>query len=76
VPDADHGPDIALPFDEPGPPPVAAPMAAPPAWAPPPTASAPLPAAAPLPVSTTCPQCLSPVLPGDVFCGVCGYRLK
>ena len=39
-------------------------------------ALAPLPAAAPLPVSTTCPQCLSPVLPGDVFCGVCGYRLK
>ena len=37
---------------------------------------APLPAAAPLPAPTTCAQCLSPVSPEDVFCGVCGYRLK
>jgi hypothetical protein len=74
------GTDISLPFDEP-PPAAAAPpsYAAPPAWAPPPTPSpaiAPLPPAAPLPAITTCPQCLSPVTPDDVFCGVCGYRLK
>ena len=53
--------------------------AAPPAWTPPPAAApsvAPLPAAAPLPAPTTCAQCLSPVSPDDVFCGVCGYRLK
>jgi hypothetical protein len=37
---------------------------------------APLPAAAPLPAPTTCAQCLSPVSPEDVFCGICGYRLK
>ena len=23
-----------------------------------------------------CPQCLSPVAPDDVFCGVCGYKMK
>ena len=74
-------PDIELPFDEPAPAPPAVPSyAAPPAWAPPPVAPAPsvapLPAAAPLPAPTTCAQCLSPVSPDDVFCGVCGYRLK
>jgi len=74
-------PDIELPFDEPAPAPPAVPSyAAPPAWAPPPAARAPsiapLPAAAPLPAPTTCAQCLSPVSADDVFCGVCGYRLK
>jgi len=72
-------PDIALPIDEPTPPAVPS-YAAPPAWTPPPAAAsppiAPLPAAAPLPAPTTCAQCLSPVSPEDVFCGVCGYRLK
>jgi len=29
-----------------------------------------------MPAPTTCAQCLSPVSPEDVFCGVCGYRLK
>jgi hypothetical protein len=74
-------PDIELPFDEPAPAPPAVPSyAAPPAWTPPPAkpapSVAPLPAAAPLPAPTTCAQCLSPVSPDDVFCGVCGYRLK
>jgi hypothetical protein len=74
-------PDIELPFDEPAPAPPAVPSyAAPPAWTPPPAkpapSVAPLPAAAPLPAPTTCAQCLSPVSPEDVFCGVCGYRLK
>lgn len=41
-----------------------------------PPAAGPLPAAAPLPAATTCPQCLSAISPEDVFCGVCGYRLK
>ena len=84
-------PDIALPFDDepaaaaPAPAPS---YSAPPAWAPPPTAASPvapavaaptpaaLPPAPPLPPPTTCPQCLSSVTPEDVFCGVCGYRLK
>ncbi len=35
-----------------------------------------LPPAPPLPPITTCAQCLSSVTPDDVFCGVCGYRLK
>ncbi len=35
-----------------------------------------LPPAPPLPPITTCPHCLSAVTPDDVFCGVCGYRLK
>jgi hypothetical protein len=76
-------PDIELPFDEPAPapaPPAVPSYAAPPAWTPPPAAPAPsaasLPAATPLPAPTTCAQCLSPVSPDDVFCGVCGYRLK
>jgi len=82
--DASTGdPDIELPFDEPAPtptPPTVPSYAAPPAWAPPPAATAPsvapLPAPAPMPAPTTCAQCLSPVSPEDVFCGVCGYRLK
>jgi len=83
-------PDIALPFDEPAAavPAPAPSYSAPPAWAPPPTTPSPvapgagapspaaLPPAPPLPPPTTCPQCLSPVTPEDVFCGVCGYRLK
>jgi hypothetical protein len=82
---AQHGsvsgdPDIALPFDEPPAPSPAPSYNAPPAWAPPraeaPPAVAPLPPAPPLPAATTCPQCLSAVTPEDVFCGVCGYRLK
>jgi len=72
-------PDIELPFDAPAPAPVPS-YAAPPAWTPPPAVAppsvAPLPPASPLPAATTCPQCLSPVTPEDVFCGVCGYRLK
>ncbi len=44
-----------------------------PAYVPPPAQ----PAAAPaMPAASTCPQCLSPVTGEDVFCGVCGYRLK
>jgi hypothetical protein len=68
--------DIDLPFD----PPAAAATpnpgyGAPPAWKAPPEA-APPPPAPPPPAATTCPQCLSPISPDDVFCGVCGYRLK
>ena len=80
VPDED--PDISLPFDEaPAPaaaaaaPPPNPAYASPPAWKAPP-AVAPLPPATPLPAATTCPQCLSGISPDDVFCGVCGYRLK
>ena len=61
-------------------PPAAIPSQAPPAYAPPayePPAYVPPPMAAPAPVAAaTCPQCLSPVTGDDVFCGVCGYRLK
>ena len=73
-------PDIALPFDD-----VEATRPAPmgaaaPAWAAPPVApvAAPTPAVEPPspPAMAACPQCLSPVTPDDVFCGVCGYRLK
>ncbi len=74
----DEDPDISLPFDEApaaaAPPPNPA-YASPPAWKAPP-AAAPLPPAAPLPAATTCPQCLSSISTDDVFCGVCGYRLK
>ena len=78
VPDED--PDISLPFDEAPAPAAAAPppspaYASPPAWKAPPGAT-PLPPATPLPAATTCPQCLSGISPDDVFCGVCGYRLK
>jgi hypothetical protein len=73
-------PDIALPFDDVvAPPPVRPvappPFASPPAYVPPP-AQPPLPAASPPAATTTCPQCLSAVTPDDLFCGVCGYRLK
>ena len=72
---------LPLSAQQPAPAPPAVPSyAAPPAWTPPPVTPAPsvapLPAPAPLPTPTTCAQCLSPVSPDDVFCGVCGYRLK
>src|SRR5450432_3023400 len=69
------GADIALPFDEPAAPAPSPSYASPPAWKAPPSPP-PLPAAAPLPAATTCPQCLSAISADDVFCGVCGYRLK
>ncbi len=73
--------DIDLSFDD-TPAPIAAPAphstmpsySAPPAYVPPPAQP---PVAAPaMPQPTTCPQCLSPITGEDVFCGVCGYRLK
>lgn len=79
APALDAAADIDLPFDPapaatpahvPGPP-----MAAPPAWTPPAVTAPALPPPSP-PLLTTCPQCLSSVTPDDVFCGVCGYRLK
>ncbi|MEP6739466.1 MAG: zinc ribbon domain-containing protein [Caldimonas sp.] len=79
APATDDEPDIALPFDEappPAPVPVAAPaFGSPPAWMPPPV-QVPVAAPPPLPIPTACPQCLSPITGDDVFCGVCGYRLK
>jgi hypothetical protein len=66
-------PDISLPFDDPPPPASKPGYAAAPAYLPGP-AQAPVPAA--LPPITTCPQCLSAVTADDLFCGVCGYRLK
>jgi len=74
--------DIDLSFDD-APPAPATPPAASPAYSPPvysPPAYVP-PAARPadppaMPAASTCPQCLSPVTGEDVFCGVCGYRLK
>jgi hypothetical protein len=71
---ADDSPDIALPLDDAAPPARPA-YASPPAWMPPPVA-APLPQAPPPPALTACPQCLSAVTGDDVFCGVCGFRLK
>ena len=67
-------PDISLPFDDPPPPTATPAYAAPPAYVAPP-AQAPAPVAPPPPI-TTCPQCLSAVTADDLFCGVCGYRLK
>jgi hypothetical protein len=74
--------DIDLSFDD-APTARATPPAATPAYSPPvysPPAYVP-PAARPadppaMPAASTCPQCLSPVTGEDVFCGVCGYRLK
>ncbi len=63
------GSDIDLPLDRP------VTVSSVPTYSAPPTA-APLPAAKPLPAATTCPQCLSAISAEDVFCGVCGYRLK
>jgi hypothetical protein len=72
-------PDIALPFDDlpsaPPPPPPPPAYAAPPAYVPPPMPATPPAVPAP-PVASTCPQCLSSITPEDLFCGVCGYRLK
>ncbi|MDQ2928698.1 MAG: hypothetical protein M3R22_11155 [Pseudomonadota bacterium] len=73
-------PDIALPFDDavappPGHPPAPPPYAAPPVYVPPPP-QPPIAAAPPPAPTTTCPQCLSAVTGDDLFCGVCGYRLK
>ena len=64
----------------------------PPAYSPPPAVAAPAPGDAPdielpfgeasgsptaaPPLAANCPQCLSPVAGDDVFCGVCGYRMK
>jgi len=77
--------DIDLSFDDSPPTPASgatppratpaysSPAYSPPAYVPPPAQ----PAAAPAtPAASTCPQCLSPVTGEDVFCGVCGYRLK
>ena len=73
-------PDIELPFDEPAPTRQRQPdavAAGVDAARSPPGAERRAPAsAAPMPAATTCPQCLSPVAAEDVFCGVCGYRLK
>jgi hypothetical protein len=75
--------DIDLSFDDVPPSPTTTPLTVPSAYSPPsysPPAYVPppaQPAAAPaMPVTSTCPQCLSPVTGDDVFCGVCGYRLK
>ncbi|MGZ5206982.1 MAG: zinc ribbon domain-containing protein [Caldimonas sp.] len=81
APDVSHDTtDISLPFDDvvpPAPPHASTPSVpaySAPVYVPPPAQP---PAAAPvLPVATTCPQCLSPISAEDVFCGVCGYRLK
>ena len=71
--------DIDLPFDDapaPHAPPI--PSSVPPSYSAPPVYVPPhAPVAAPaIPASTTCPQCLSPITAEDLFCGVCGYRLK
>ena len=73
------GTDIDLPFeDAPAPsttPPSTTPAySAPPVYMPP-SAQTPAPPLA-IPAPTTCPQCLSPITGEDLFCGVCGYRLK
>ena len=52
---------------------TAATTAAPPAYSPAPAVNAP-PAA---PTTTApCPKCTAPIGPGDLFCGVCGFKLK
>jgi hypothetical protein len=72
--------DIDLSFDDVPPaaptPAAAVPSATPPAYAPPAYVAPPVPPEPALPAASTCPQCLSPVTAEDVFCGVCGYRLK
>ena len=47
--------------------------AAPPAYSPAPPVNAPPASAA---TTTPCPQCTAPVGPDDLFCGVCGFKLK
>ena len=71
--------DIDLPFDDalapsPAPPSTTPANSAPPMYMPPPAQTPASPPAIPAP--TTCPQCLSPITGEDLFCGVCGYRLK
>ena len=57
--------------------PLAAPSYSPPAYSPPAYVPPPaLPDAPAVPAASTCPQCLSAITSDDVFCGVCGYRLK
>jgi hypothetical protein len=70
--------DIDLPFDDiPTTTPAAAPSYSPPAYSPPTYVPPPAQPAAPaVPAASTCPQCLSAITSDDVFCGVCGYRLK
>jgi predicted amidophosphoribosyltransferase len=29
-----------------------------------------------VPATTLCPKCTAPVGPDDLFCGVCGFKLK
>ena len=52
---------------------TAATKAAPPAYSPAPPVNAPPASAA---TTTPCPQCTAPVGPDDLFCGVCGFKLK
>ena len=51
---------------------TAATKAAPPAYSPAPPVNAPPASAA----TTPCPKCTAPVGPDDLFCGVCGFKLK
>ncbi len=70
--------DIDLSFDDVPAPTPSSPPSMTPAYSAPPYVPPPAPpAAAPAPpVASTCPQCLSPITAEDVFCGVCGYRVK
>ena len=73
--------DIDLSFDDaPAAPPAppTSPTYSAPAYSAPPFVPPPaqVPVAPPIPAPTTCPQCLSPITSDDVFCGVCGYRVK
>ena len=52
---------------------TAATTAAPPAYSPAPAVNAP--SAAPA-TTVPCPKCTAPIVPGDLFCGVCGFKLK
>ncbi|MEO8807099.1 MAG: zinc ribbon domain-containing protein [Burkholderiaceae bacterium] len=52
---------------------AAASAAATPAYSPAPPVSAAPPAS---PATTLCPKCTAPVGPDDLFCGVCGFKLK
>ena len=52
---------------------TAATKAAPPAYSPAPPVNAPPASAA---TTTPCPQCTAAVGPDDLFCGVCGFKLK
>ena len=52
---------------------TAATTAAPPAYSPAPPLN--VPPASPV-TTTSCPKCTAPVGPDDLFCGVCGFKLK